>query len=221
MKRKIENMFYSATGIFTSSISFPLFLFGFNFSWWLSILCSITVGFISYKGLKWRSNNRFLKSHQMTKDEYTYIRAQIQKASGEIRIIQKSLFKVRSIENFKLARDMTKYVNLIQRTIVSNPKYFFRVEDFYYIHLPVASELLSEYLYLSKHPVITLERLEQLKQTRKTLYEISDRIESEWNHLLEERTSLLQKQVYLANANLNIRTNPSLNLFKEKNEIDG
>ncbi len=221
MKQKIENIFYRLTGIFTSTISFPIFLYGFHVQWLLAIVSSITIGFILYKGLKWRSQKRFLKQHKMTKDEFTYIHAQLKKANEEIRNLQNAFLKVRSIENFKLAKEITKNAHLIQRTIVANPKSFFQAENFYYIHLPAASELLGEFLSLSKHSINSFDQLDQMKRTKKTLYEISNQIESEWNNLLFNRTDHLHTQVFLTNAHLKRRTNPPLTRMKAEQEIDG
>lgn len=149
--------------------------------------------------LKTTQKKKVMKLAGISKEEYQHIDAQLSIAQKQIQTLSQNYLRVRSISTFKQLLEMTRFSKNIIKIVKSNPQKFYQVEQFFYAHLPSAVQLTEKYTMLTKQPVKDKEIQLTLSQTRETLTDLNDTIQTDLKDALSNDIDHLQMEIEFAN----------------------
>ncbi|MGV3464308.1 MAG: 5-bromo-4-chloroindolyl phosphate hydrolysis family protein [Heyndrickxia sp.] len=184
--------------------------FGFEQAFFPSIIFAILGGAIIYLIFKWFSTRKFLKKHQLTRKEFSYIVQNLKEAKKKIHRLQKVFFNVRNIGAFKQMLDLIRLVKRIYTIIRKEPRRFYQAEKFFFYHLDSIVELSEKYAFLAAQPVKNNELYFSLKDTRNTLKELKRTIENDLYEVLSKDIDHLEFELNVAKHSLKTPIDASL-----------
>jgi 5-bromo-4-chloroindolyl phosphate hydrolysis protein len=82
------------------------------------------------------------------------------------------------------------------------PKRFYKAERFYFSHLDSVLELTEKYAFLSSQPKISLELEHSLSETRRTLNELTEKVEQDLYYILSDDIDNLNFEIDVAKNSL-------------------
>ncbi|MCY8915009.1 5-bromo-4-chloroindolyl phosphate hydrolysis family protein [Bacillus atrophaeus] len=186
------------TSFFIGIISF----FVLNQSFFLSLIYGVAAGGAALSAGSWYSKRLFLKKHQLTRKEYTYIKKNLEEARGKIIRLRKALFQAKSIQIFKQNAEILRIVRRIYVLVKKEPKRFYQAERFFYQTLDSIVELIEKHSFLSTHPRKNKALSMSLSETRITLAELTKRLEEDLNLVMEEDIDDLHFELDIAKHSL-------------------
>ncbi len=148
-------------------------------------IITIATYFISNKVIKAIQKMRRSKELGLSRSEYKHIEAQLKIAKRHINSLTQQYVRVRSISSFKLLNEMTKLSKRIINIVQTNPQKFYSVEDFFYSHLQSAVQLTNTYTMLTQQQLKDIDVHLALEDTRKTLKDLHETMESDLRLALE------------------------------------
>ena len=137
-----------------------LFL-GFDMGFLASSGISILAGFLTFCGVKFVSDYRFLKKNRLTRKEYAYIQKNLQEAKKKLTRLQKSFFSVRTMGAFKQLYELNRLVKRMYSIVKKDPRRFYQSERFFFYHLDSVVEISERYARLAAQPVKNLSIAER------------------------------------------------------------
>ena len=149
--------------------------------------------------LKATQKKKVMKLAGISKEEYHHIDSQLATAHKQIQTLSQNYLRVRSISTFKQLLEMTRISKNIIKIVKANPQKFYQVEQFFYAHLPSAAQLTEKYTMLTKQPVKDKEIQLTLSQTRETLTDLNDTIQTDLKDVLSNDIDHLQMEIEFAN----------------------
>nr|WP_106778906.1 5-bromo-4-chloroindolyl phosphate hydrolysis family protein [Lysinibacillus timonensis] len=158
-------------------------------------LISILTYFVSNKVIKFIQKTKKSKQLGLTRSELNHIESQLKQARSHIFSLTQQYVKVRSISSFKILNEMTKLARRILNIVQTNPQKFYSVQDFFYSHLPSAVELTSKYTLLTQQQLKDMEVHLALEDTRKTLKDLHETMESDLKSALESDLEYLKMEL--------------------------
>jgi len=170
----------------------------FEQTFFLSGGIALAGGALTYYITEAVQNRRFLKSQQLSRKEYQYIKKNIDEANHKIRRLHKALFSIRHFPSIKQRMEMAKTARKIYQLTKKEPKRFYKAEQFYFSHLDSALELSEKYVFLSNQPKKTLELDRSLFDTRKTLEEMKGLIEEDLYKVISDDIDQLNFEIDVA-----------------------
>jgi len=170
----------------------------FEQTFFLSGGIALAGGALTYYITEAVQNRRFLKSQQLSRKEYQYIKKNIDEANHKIRRLHKALFSIRHFPSIKQRIEMAKTARKIYQLTKKEPKRFYKAEQFYFSHLDSALELSEKYVFLSNQPKKTLELDRSLFDTRKTLEEMKGLIEEDLYKVISDDIDQLNFEIDVA-----------------------
>jgi 5-bromo-4-chloroindolyl phosphate hydrolysis protein len=142
--------------------------------------------------------SRFLKKNQISRKEYRYIRQNLKEAKKKINRLSKMQFSIRNITSLKQRIDILRVTRKIYKLTSSEPKRFYKAERFYFSHLDSVLELTEKYAFLSSQPKRSLELEHSLSETRRTLNELSEKVEQDLYYILSDDIDNLNFEIDVA-----------------------
>lgn len=137
------------------------------------ILLSLFGGVVSFIMtlviMKTSQRRRARKKFNLTKSEYRSIEEQLEEANDTVHQLSSLFTKVRSIKGFRQLYDMNKIARRIINIVKTNPQKFYRVETFFYAHLPSIGELAEKYVLLAREKMKDYEIKLALQETQLAL----------------------------------------------------
>ena len=191
-----------AINFLASLTVFILSILNFDFGIWIVPILTISSYYISNKLIFTIQKLKRCKELGMSKSEYNHIESQIKIAKRHINSLTQQYIQVRSIRSFKLLNEMTKLSKRILNIVHSNPKKFFAVEDFFYSHLPSAVTLIETYTLLTQQQLKDTDIHLALEDTRKTLKNLHESMESDLKSALSSDLESLRVEIdYIKHEN--------------------
>jgi 5-bromo-4-chloroindolyl phosphate hydrolysis protein len=178
-----------------------LFL-GFQIPFFPSTGISILAGLVTFFGIKWISDYRFLKKNGLTRREYAYIQKNLQEAKRKVSRLQKAFFSVRTIGAFKQLYELSRLVKRMYTIVQKDPRRFYQSETFFFYHLDSVVELSERYARLAAQPVKNDQIYLSLKETQSTLEDLSESIKKDIYHVLSTDVDDLQFELDVARHSL-------------------
>jgi 5-bromo-4-chloroindolyl phosphate hydrolysis protein len=148
------------------------------------------------------STSCFLKKNQLSRKEYRYIKQNLKEAKQKINRLNKMLFSLRHISSLKQRVDVLRITNKIYSLTKKEPKRFYKAERFYFSHLDSVLELTEKYAFLSSQPKISLELEHSLSETRRTLNELTEKVEQDLYYILSDDIDNLNFEIDVAKNSL-------------------
>ncbi len=183
---------------FSFLISLTVFIFTVvNFDLGIIIVPIITMltYFLSNKAIRFIQKTKKSKELGLTRSELNHIDSQLKLARSNIFSLTQQYIKVRSISSFKILNEMTKLARRILNIVQTNPSKFYSVQDFFYSHLPSAVELTSKYTLLTQQQLKDMEIQLALEDTRKTLKNLHETMESDLKSALASDIEHLRMEI--------------------------
>lgn len=204
----------SLTGAITAWF---ILIFGYDQSLGLSALYAFGVGAILFAALSLYAHYTFLKQHQLTRNEYVFIRKNLREAKGKIKRLRKTFFNVRSLRGFRQTLMINRLVNRIYSIVRREPKRFFLAERFFFYHLDSVVELMEKYSFLAAQSVRDREWQKSLKETSMMIEQLTKTIEDDLYTILSTDMEHLKYELDVAKYSMTTWTNP-INERSTKNE---
>ncbi|MEW9108315.1 MAG: 5-bromo-4-chloroindolyl phosphate hydrolysis family protein [Cytobacillus gottheilii] len=172
--------------------------FAFDQTFPLSGVIGVSAGIITF----WLSGavmkSRFLKRHDLSRKEYAYIEKNLDEAKGKLARLHKALMSIRHMPSLKERVQFIRVTRKIYRLTKKEPKRFYLAERFYFSHLDSAVELAEKYVFLSSQPKMTMELEHSLRDTRKTLQELTAFVEKDLYDVIAEDIDQLHFEIDVA-----------------------
>ncbi|MCJ7839394.1 5-bromo-4-chloroindolyl phosphate hydrolysis family protein [Lederbergia sp. NSJ-179] len=192
-------------GVFTAAETFMLWIIlflGFDFSYWSASLCSLLVGGLTFYGVKFFFDHKFLKKNKLTRKEYAYIQRNLQDAKAKMARLQKAFFSVRSMGAFKQLYELNKLTKRMYQIVHNDPRRFYQSERFFFYHLDSVVELSERYAMLASQPVKNEQMYISLKETQSTLEDLSESVKKDIYHVLSRDVEDLNFELDVAKHSL-------------------
>lgn len=174
---------------------FVLTVLNFDLGIFIVPMITILTYYVSNKSIKFMQKSKKSKELGLTRSELSHIEKQLKLARGHIFSLTQQYIKVRSITSFKILNDMTKLARRILNIVQTSPTKFYSVQDFFYSHLPSAVELTSKYTLLTQQQLKDMEIQLALEDTRKTLKDLHETMESDLKMALESDLEHLKMEI--------------------------
>jgi 5-bromo-4-chloroindolyl phosphate hydrolysis protein len=175
---------------------------GYDQTFWYSSGLAMLGGGATYWLTGVYTTSRFLKKNQLTRKEYRYISQNLKEAKKKITRLNKMLFSLRHITSLKQRVDVFRVINKIYSLTKKEPKRFYKAERFYFSHLDSVLELTEKYAFLSSQPKKTNELEYSLSETRRTLNELTEKVEQDLYHILSDDIDNLNFEIDVAKHSL-------------------
>lgn len=182
-------------------IWFILFL-GFDMGFLASSGISTLAGLITFFGVKFVSDYRFLKKNRLTRKEYAYIQKNLQEAKRKIARLQKSFLSVRTMGAFKQLYELNRLAKRMYAIVNKDPRRFYQSERFFFYHLDSVVEISERYARLASQPVKNDNIYLSLKETQSTLEDLNESIKKDIYHVLSSDVDDLQFELDVARHSL-------------------
>lgn len=146
-----------------------LIAIGFNVPILISLFGGVVCFVMTLFIMKMSQRRGARKKFNLTKSEYNLIEEQLEEANDTARQLSSLFTKVRSIKGFRQLYDMNKIARRIINIVKTNPQKFYRVETFFYAHLPSIGELADKYVLLAREKMKDYEVKLALQETQLAL----------------------------------------------------
>ncbi|MDQ0199098.1 5-bromo-4-chloroindolyl phosphate hydrolysis family protein [Neobacillus ginsengisoli] len=176
--------------------------FVFHQTFLLSAVYAIAGGVLIHLILGIFMTAGFLKTQQLSRREYRYIRKNLAEARRKIHRMNKGLFQIRDLSSVKQRIDVLRITKKIYKLTKKEPKRFFKAEEFYFSHLDSVVELSEKYGFLSAQPKKSRELDQSLIETRRTLNELSKLLEEDLYHIISDDIDHLNFEIDVAKHSL-------------------
>lgn len=176
--------------------------FAFDYTFLASGAVSLIGGSITFGLTGAIMTTRFLKTHQLTRKEYQYIKKNLDEAKKKIHRLSKVQFSIRNITSLKQRIDGLRITRKIYTLTKREPKRFYKAERFYFSHLDSLLELTEKYALLSSQPVKSAEIEHSLSETRRTLVELTEAVEQDLYYILSDDIEHLNFEIDVAKHSL-------------------
>ncbi|WP_338030810.1 5-bromo-4-chloroindolyl phosphate hydrolysis family protein [Cytobacillus citreus] len=201
----------------TSSFVWLLSFLVFDQTFLLSGAIGLGGGALAYWLTKSIQKHRFLKTHQLTRKEYQYIKKNIDDAKRKIARLHKALFSIRHIPSLKQRVELIRTSKKIYRLTRNEPKRFYKAEPFYFSHLDSAVELSEKYVFLSVQSKKTREIDQSLYETRYTLEQLTALVEEDLYKVISDDIDQLNFEIDVAKHT--IKTNKDSRIIDESRRL--
>lgn len=207
----------SALGV----ISWFVYFFGFDVGFFISFIYAVATGAVVFLGLKYFSKWRHIRESNLSYREYKYIHTHLREGKLKISRIQRNMFRVGGLTQIMKSYDVIKTIRKIHSIVTRDPIRFYEIEPFYYAHLDSLAELMERYVFLDTQPVKTKEINDSLKETKRTIGEMSQTIDDDLKQLLEKDVKELQLEIKVAQKSIEVNKEINKEVNKEiKHETD-
>jgi 5-bromo-4-chloroindolyl phosphate hydrolysis protein len=203
MKAFFQFLFRSVAGISTTFLITLISFFTFDATMLASLFIGVIGGAAVFYFLKWLFQHHFLKDSGISRREYKYVKQNLNEAKVKINRLQKAMFRVRNVSEFKQNYEVMRVVNKIYSITKKEPKRFFRAERFYFTNLDSLVELTEKYALLHSQPAKTPELQISLKDTKMTINQLTDSIEGDLYKILEDDIDDLHFELDVAKKTVN------------------
>lgn len=198
----IQFIIRSLIAVPTTGMVWLVSMFGFDQTFLYSSGTALISGGLAYWFTGVYSTTRFLKKNQLTRKEYKYIKKNLKEAKQKINRLNKMLFSLRHISSLKQRVDVYRIINKIYSLTKKEPKRFYKAERFYFSHLDSVLELTEKYTFLSSQPKKSNELELSLSETRRTLNELTEKVEQDLYHILSDDIDNLNFEIDVAKHSL-------------------
>lgn len=202
MKQLLNFLLRSSVATFSTGTVWLVSFFAFDQTFLLSSAYALGGGAAVYLTIKGYTTNRFLKQHQLTRKEYQYIKKNLYEANKKIRRLRKALLNVRTVASIKQNFEILRVVNKIYSITKNEPKRFYLAERFYYSHLDSMVEISEKYAFLAAQPKKNQELSQSLNETRRTISNLAETVESDLYDVLEKDIDHLQFEIDVAKLSI-------------------
>lgn len=187
----------------TAGLVWLISFFGFDQGLLVSSGLALAGGILIYVCAKGVMKHRFIKSQGLTRREYKYINQNLKEAKLKINRLNKALFSVKQITTLRQNMEILRISRKIYRITKKEPKRFYLAEKFYFYHLDSFVELAEKYSFLSAQPTKNYELNQSLKETRKTIDEMTYALERDLDQVLSNDINQLHFELDVAKRNIN------------------
>ncbi|WP_044893266.1 5-bromo-4-chloroindolyl phosphate hydrolysis family protein [Bacillus alveayuensis] len=163
----------------TMVISWFIIFFAFNASFFLSVMLSLMIGFFVFLISQLLAKQKLLKTNGLSRREYAYIHRNLKEAKQKQIRLQRTLFKARTIDSWKILFDINRLSRRIYQIVKNEPKRFYQGEKYFYYHLDSCVELSEKYVQLASQPIKDADIRHSLEVTKKTLRELNNHLEKD------------------------------------------
>ncbi|WP_010647986.1 5-bromo-4-chloroindolyl phosphate hydrolysis family protein [Oceanobacillus massiliensis] len=203
MRAVFQFMIQSVSGFFGITSIWLISFFAFSQTLIVSSLFAIAGGTAIYLGSKQIMDYRFVRSNGLTRREYRFIENNLKEAKHKISRLQKSLFRVRSIQQAKQNLEIARTAQKIYANAKKEPRRFYQAEGFFYNHLDSLVELAEKYAYLSSQPAKNKDMVHSLEETRQTVITLGETIKKDLYIMLDDDIDTLQFELDVAKKSIN------------------
>lgn len=192
-------------GMFSVAETFMLWiilLLGFDLPYWTASLSSILIGGLTFFGVKFFVDHKFLKKNKLTRKEYAYIQKSMQDAKSKMARLQKAFLSVRSMGAFKQLYELNKLTKRMYQIVHKDPRRFYQSERFFFYHLDSIVELSERYAMLASQPVKNEQMYISLKETQSTLEDLSESVKKDIYDVLSRDVEDLNFELDVAKHSL-------------------
>lgn len=180
----ISFLLFIFTVLPTSMLVWIISYLALDISFWMSTGIALVAMAILHFSIKGYRKVKFLKTHQLSRKEYAYIKKNLSEAKKKISRLQKALISARSIPAFKQNIDILRVTKRIYNITKREPRRFYKAEKFYFYHLDSLVELTEKYAFLKNQPKKTWELEQSLKDTRYTIKDLTKNLEKDLHEVL-------------------------------------
>ncbi|MGJ9457899.1 5-bromo-4-chloroindolyl phosphate hydrolysis family protein [Oceanobacillus sp. CF4.6] len=202
MRAVFQFMIQSMTGFLGTVSTGLVSFFAFGQTILLSSLFAIAGGVVVYLTSKQILDYRFVKVNGLTRREYKFIENNLKEAKHKISRLQKSLFRVRSMQHAKQNLEIARTAQKIYANAKKEPRRFYQAEGFFYNHLDSLVELTDKYAYLSSQPAKTREMEKSLRDTRQTVGMLGESIKKDLHIMLDDDVDTLHFELDVAKQSI-------------------
>lgn len=175
---------------------------GFQMTYLQASGYSALAGLITFFGVKWIADYRFLKRNRLTRKDYAYIRKNLLEAKRKMNRLTKASFNVRTVGAFKQLYELSRLTKRMYSIVKKEPRRFYQSERFFFYHLDSVVELSERYAYLASQPIKNDEIYISLKETKSTLEDLSKTIKKDIYEVLSSDVDELQFELNVAKHSL-------------------
>lgn len=202
--KQIYNFFLrTSVASFSTGTAWLICFFPLGQTFWLSSAYAIGGGAVAYLSVKGLTTKRLLKQNQLSRNDYRYIKKNLNQASKKIKRLRKSLLNIRTVSTIKQNIEILRVVNKIYSITKNEPKRFFLAERFYYSHLDSMVEISEKYAFLMSQPKKNAELMISLKDTRRTISKLAETIEKDLYEVLSKDIDNLHFELDVAKLSIN------------------
>jgi len=181
---------------FTSStfmvISWFLFYFGLKLPFFQSGLFAILVWITTFIFFRFLQQSRLLRRNKLTRREYKYIKDNIREAERKIQRLQKSFFRARSIDSWKVLFENLRIAKRIIQIVKNEPRRFFLADRFFFYHLDSSIEIAEKYTKLATQPIHDVEMRRFIEESKSALKELNGQLQEDLKSVLQHDVDHLQ-----------------------------
>lgn len=185
-----------------------ILFFGYNFPLGLATAYAFGGGAALFGGLQLYTKYRYLKSHQLTRTEYAFIKRNLREAKQKIKRLRKTYMNVRSFRTFNQVLTSNRLVKKIYSIVKKEPKRFYRAEKFFFYHLDSMVELTEKHTFLSAQSVKDRKINESLTETKRMIDELNRTVEQDLHNLLASDVDHLNFEIDVAKHSLTTWSKP-------------
>lgn len=179
-----------------------ILMIGFDMGFFPAAGLSILAGGLTFLGVKWGVQHKYLKKNKLTRKEYAYIQKNMAEAKKKVARLQKALFAVRTVGSFRQLYELNRLVKRMYGIVKKEPRRFYQSERFFFYHLDSIVEISERYAYLAAQPVKNDQIYLSLKQTQHTLEDLHRSIKKDIYQVLESDVDDLQFELDVARHSL-------------------
>ncbi|PLR95983.1 5-bromo-4-chloroindolyl phosphate hydrolysis family protein [Bacillus sp. T33-2] len=172
--------------------------FALDYSILVSSAFSVSSGLLTYFFSSFMMKQRFLRKHQLTRKEYKYIKNNLDEAKRKLNRLNRAVFSIRHIPSLKQRVDLIRTTKKIYKLTKQQPKRFYKAERFYFSHLDSVLELSEKYVFLSRQLKQHREVEQSLRDTRRTLEELTRTVEKDLYTMLSDDIENLNFEIDVA-----------------------
>ncbi|WP_249870413.1 5-bromo-4-chloroindolyl phosphate hydrolysis family protein [Oceanobacillus saliphilus] len=214
MRAMFQFIIQSMAGLAGTISTWLISFFAFEQTFLLSSLFAVGGGAVVYLTSSQILDYRFVKSNGLTRREYKFIENNLKDAKQKISRLQKSLFRVRTLQHAKQNLEIARTAQKIYSNAKKEPKRFYQAEGFFYNHLDSLVELAEKYAYLSSQPAKTKEMEKSLRDTRQTVSILGETIKKDLHIMLDDDIDTLHFELDVAKQSINRTSKKNRRLSK-------
>lgn len=136
--------------------------------------------------------SRLLRRNKLTRREYKYIKDNIREAEQKIQRLQKSFFRARSIDSWKVLFENLRIAKRIIQIVKNEPRRFFLADRFFFYHLDSSIEIAEKYTKLATQPIHDVEMRRFIEESKSALKELNGQLQEDLKSVLQHDVDHLQ-----------------------------
>lgn len=195
----------SFASITVTMSSWFIFLFVYHFSFGEASIFSLGLGIVFFFLLSFLEKVAFLRRNKLTRQEYKYIKQNLKEAEQKIQRLQKTFFRARSIDSWKVLLDINRLCKRIYQLVKKEPKRFYQAETFFFYHLDSCLELAEKYTALSSQPIRDVSVRKSLEESKEMLRDLNKELEQDLLLVLRNDLEHLQFEMDVAKKQIQKR----------------